>query len=329
MNSKETILIATASLDEHFYSPVRAILENRDFKVVTYLTDNVLSGQDVFSVRVDEDGELDMQYNHTSIHPDSIGSAWYRKLGNYQQRQEEKDLAKQMYVANEIRYMHEALWDLMPENIWLNSPHAIRQADMKLSQLVVAQSVGLHIPETLVTNDWSEVSATFLESEDDVAIVKTIRGVVSEGDVPKAMYTVPLDQADIRGIKESVSPFPGIYQPFLEKIKEWRVTVVGEDVFPASIYTESTAKDDWRKHQLTGSVEFKHEALPDDISQKCIEYLGRMGLRFGAFDFIETTESIVFLECNPNGQYVWLETQLGFPISEAIANELTAIASEQ
>ena len=101
----------------------------------------------------------------------------------------------------------------------------------------------------------------------------------------------------------------------------------GDDVYPAAIYTKSDAKDDWRKYQLTPSVEFKHEALPEDLEVKCVQYLTEMGLKFGAFDFIEKPDGeIVFLECNPNGQYGWLEEKLGFPISEAIANVLIKIA---
>jgi hypothetical protein len=52
-----------------------------------------------------------------------------------------------------------------------------------------------------------------------------------------------------------------------------------------------------------------------------------MGLKFGAFDLVERPDGqIVFLECNPNGQYGWLEEDLGLPISESIAAELVNIA---
>ena len=56
-------------------------------------------------------------------------------------------------------------------------------------------------------------------------------------------------------------------------------------------------------------------------------HLGRFGLRFGSFDFIEDHDGkITFLECNANGQYRWLEQGLGFPISNAITDELARIA---
>ena len=49
-----------------------------------------------------------------------------------------------------------------------------------------------------------------------------------------------------------------------------------------------------------------------------------MNLNFGCFDFIKAkNDHYYFLECNPNGQWMWLEEDLGMPISESIANYLS------
>jgi glutathione synthase/RimK-type ligase-like ATP-grasp enzyme len=107
----------------------------------------------------------------------------------------------------------------------------------------------------------------------------------------------------------------------VEKICEWRVTVVDDEVFPARIVTTDVARDDWRRHQLDpGSVKFELGDFPSSASEMCQEYLRRVGLRFGAFDFAEDANGkLVFLECNSNGQFGWLEDELGFPMSRAIA----------
>ena len=40
-----------------------------------------------------------------------------------------------------------------------------------------------------------------------------------------------------------------------------------------------------------------------------------------ALDFIRTPHgAYVFLEVNPNGQWLWLEDRLGFPISQRVAD---------
>jgi glutathione synthase/RimK-type ligase-like ATP-grasp enzyme len=51
--------------------------------------------------------------------------------------------------------------------------------------------------------------------------------------------------------------------------------------------------------------------------------MGELGMQYGAFDFIETPEGEhVFLEVNPSGEWGMLEKDLGYPISEAIADAL-------
>ena len=47
------------------------------------------------------------------------------------------------------------------------------------------------------------------------------------------------------------------------------------------------------------------------------------GLMFGAFDFIvDQNGDWIFLEINPNGQWLWLEKILGLPISKKIVDYL-------
>ena len=49
------------------------------------------------------------------------------------------------------------------------------------------------------------------------------------------------------------------------------------------------------------------------------------GLLYGAFDLIVTPEGEhVFLELNPNGQYLWIELITGASLSEAMADLLVA-----
>ncbi len=325
----ESILIVSASLDEHTYGSVKTILEKNNYDVIAYLTDEVLNDISQFNLEISKEASLIINYAGRNIHPDRIAAAWYRKLGNYNHNSSEHDLAKKLYLNAEIGSVHDSVWDLYPKNIWLNSPDSIRKSDRKFAQLLLAKELGFTIPQTILTNSWETISTQLLSSNTDQAIVKTIRGVISEQNTPKAMYTTPINHIDIDRLKSNVSPFPGLYQPYIEKFREWRVTVVDEKVFPVSIVTLEDAKDDWRKHQLSSSVEFKIDKFKDEYSVKCINYLGKLGLKYGAFDFIETPDTeLVFLECNPNGQYMWLEKLLNLPISEAIADSLIQIAKE-
>ena len=49
-----------------------------------------------------------------------------------------------------------------------------------------------------------------------------------------------------------------------------------------------------------------------------------MGLKFAAIDLALTPQGdYIFFELNPNGQWLWLEYQLKFPIAQRIAQWLT------
>jgi glutathione synthase/RimK-type ligase-like ATP-grasp enzyme len=48
-----------------------------------------------------------------------------------------------------------------------------------------------------------------------------------------------------------------------------------------------------------------------------------LDLNFGCFDFIvDENDNVFFLECNSNGQWLWIEEDTGMDISGAIAEWL-------
>jgi len=49
----------------------------------------------------------------------------------------------------------------------------------------------------------------------------------------------------------------------------------------------------------------------------------RQGTGFAAIDLVLTPDNrYVFLESNPNGEWLWIEDALGYPISDAIVRYL-------
>lgn len=327
---KKPVLIAAASFDEHAYGPVSRLLEKQGYPVIVYRTDKLLASEDRFTIDL-RNGTPAIDYNGVSILSEDLSSAWYRKIASFGLPDVDTQLAKQLYMNNEVRALHDTIWPkFYPENFWLSSPTNIARADRKLGQLLLAREIGFSVPETVVSSSWESIITMLIPKGDAQIIVKMMRGVISDGNEIKSLPTTILDQQTIDTLSVYSSPFPGLYQPYVEKAREWRVTAVGDNVFPVAIYTDESARDDWRKHQNSSAVQFKKGKLPDIIVDQCILYLQRMGLGFGAFDLIERPDGqVVFLECNPNGQYGWLEEDLGLPISESIAAELIKIAKQR
>jgi hypothetical protein len=320
----KSILIASSSIDQYNWEPVAVALNDRGYDVTVYEADKVAQGIIPLDVSVDNDAGLKVVYDGKTLDSSSVDAAWYRR-STLISMAIERDRARQIGIDGERKIIQTAIWDGIPNESWLNSPDNIRRAEQKITQLALAHELGFSIPNTVASNRWSTILDTL--QEDIVFKISYIYALYCEPDDIRTVYTTPLKN-NPDGLPIEGNPFPGLWQENILKAREWRVTIVGDDTFDAAIYTTKDAKDDWRRHTTSsGRVDFRAESFPDDQKEKCFQYLGRFGLRFGAFDFIEGSDGkMTFLECNANGQYKWLENNLGFPISEAIANELATIA---
>lgn len=317
------ILIASTSFDRPTTEPVAKKLVGLGAEVIFYDADSVFHNRNTLMID-NKEGSLHIEYDGKKLAPGFRGSAWYRRPSLVMANQ--KDKARQIMITEEVKALQNSVWSALPGNSWLNSPSLIKLQEDKLTQLSMAHQHGFNVPKTVVTNSWDSLQE--LENE-GLFVMKMPRGLLYKDDNIQAMYTQKLTKRETEELKDK-SPFPGIFQTYINKEREWRVTVVKDEVFEVAIYSEQEAKDDWRKHQATGRVKFKREQLPDDIGDKCASYLAKVGLKYGAFDFIEDHDgNVVFLEMNPNGQYMWLEEELDLPISSAIANSLYSIAKEQ
>src|SRR3989338_1809067 len=138
------------------------------------------------------------------------------------------------------------------------------------------------------------------------------------------LYTKPVTHDQIIKKTRRVVNCPVTVQKYIPKEFELRITVVGNQAFACAIYSQETERTthDWRKYDLTHTPH-KVFNLPDDINQKCLTLVDKLGLKFGCIDMIVTPEGqFVFLEINPNGQWLWIERLTNLPIGDAITDLL-------
>jgi glutathione synthase/RimK-type ligase-like ATP-grasp enzyme len=115
-----------------------------------------------------------------------------------------------------------------------------------------------------------------------------------------------------------------MFQGHIPKKFELRITVVDHEVLAAEIHSQSTQRTrlDWRHYDHSHTPHRIHQ-LPERVRRACLDMVSRLGLRFGAIDMIVTPDDrYVFLEINPNGQWLWAEQQTGLPISDAVCAAL-------
>ncbi len=203
---------------------------------------------------------------------------------------------------------------------WLNDPAAIALAEDKPRQLVLARQLGFEVPETLITNDPTALEA-FLAGPTTVG--KPLRHARLEGEEDAVIFTSRISQAVARD-PAAIAAAPLILQREIEKATDVRVTVVGDRVFAAAIHSQAQAESevDWRRGN---GIELPHLAidLPLALADRCRALVAALGLTFGAIDLVQAPDGrFWFLEINPNGQWAWIETRTGQPITAALVDEL-------
>ncbi len=204
---------------------------------------------------------------------------------------------------------------------------ADRYASSKMLQLSIASQLGMKIPDTCFAN-YKDAFSGLCGKHDDISLKPIDSDSIYTGGEneyifysQKAKSSAVMAQPD-----EAFMQTACFLQNYIEKQYELRITVCCDDVVACKIdsqrQTDETGKVDWRQgyeHDL------KHEIvdIPEEIKRFCLAFLDRMGLNFGCFDFIVTPDGeYVFLECNPNGQWLWIELLTGFDISKIIAKNL-------
>ena len=202
----------------------------------------------------------------------------------------------------------------------------LRQMDIA-GRIIKEKKLGVRIPTTLVTNDKMEMMK--LTKIYNHIVVKPIGSDSIELDdkmeMPFVSRKIPSERFDTISEKD-INSCPTFMQNYIDKKYELRITVVGSEFFCCKIDSqklpEGSGKEDWREGYDHGLPQ-SWISTPDELVEFCSHYLDSINSSFGCFDFINDTHGVYyFLECNPNGQWMWMEEDIGIPISEEIANYL-------
>ncbi len=258
----------------------------------------------------------------------SIDAVWYRKPDPLDLSHFDLDRASLDYVEAEFNEVIQGLYALLNRAFWINNPLTSKLAHRKPLQLKVAHNLGFSTPHSVITNNLEQV-LKFAESVNWDMAVKSLGAVCvnsQQDDVQLhyGIFTRRIGKEELLALQDKISYMPTLFQQYVEKEYELRVTCVGEKIFACRIYSQD-------KEQTSEDMRFdvsnlRHEMCEcPEITDKLIGYLQAFGLNFGCFDIaFSKTGEYVFFECNPNGQWLWIEELTGAPISKAVADILMA-----
>jgi glutathione synthase/RimK-type ligase-like ATP-grasp enzyme len=315
-----SILIITNDHDEHADAVIRE-LNARDVSVFRFHPEEFPHAcslsLDIREGRVQ--GEIRSGSHAVAL--DDVCAAWYRRARNLFEGRRLSLTSEKLdnYVRAQTTATLAALCECL-DTLWVGHPHQLRRAEVKALQLVKASEAGLKTPHTLISNAEAQVRMFVDALGNEQCAIKPL---VALGVTDANGYRLPLTTTLPAGHPlDSVAAAPTIFQPYVEKAFELRCVVIGERIFAAKINSQATAatRVDWR----AGEAEHEVFALPEQVEASIRRLMASFGLNFASLDMIVTPEGeFVFLELNPNGQWLWLELELGLPLVSSMADLLT------
>ncbi len=198
---------------------------------------------------------------------------------------------------------------------WVNHPFAQNAASKPL-QLHWAQKVGLPIPDTLITND-PQCAREFVRRHNGGVVHKAL--TAPDGQL---IDTRAWDESRNDVYLDACLPMaPGIFQRHVQGRGDVRSAVIGEEIF--SVFIDSRSSRSPVDSRLDLDAEYTVHELPEMTTRTLRELMAGLGLVFGVVDLkLDADGQHVFLEVNPQGQFLFMEILTKLPISAAMATLL-------
>lgn len=259
-------------------------------------------------------GELDTATRHIGLA--GVRSVYWRRPTPYGDARAADTPARQFGVE-QSRAGYTGMLTALPEALHVNHPSRNRAAEPKPGQLATAARLGFSVPTTLFTND--PESARRFAADHGPVVYKPVHGVHVAGEDGQNR-TIWVRAAEADELDESIALCPHLFQARVAKVADIRLAAVGDRLFATRIDTDGDHLD-WRQDQRL--VTCSPAAVPDAVAGAVRAYLRAYGLIFGAFDFALGPDGRWwFLECNPNGQWAFVDEPTTRAIAQALADTL-------
>ncbi|MFD9500184.1 RimK family alpha-L-glutamate ligase [Streptomyces sp. NPDC060035] len=246
-----------------------------------------------------------------TVSPEEAAVLWWRRAKADQQMTASEPAAAQevRLVNNDCRGALAGTLAAAFQGEWISPPDATDRASDKVYQLAVARDSGIRVPRTLVSQSREDVVA--FTQQVGRTIVKPVVGAPGP-----SLYTRWIENPE--SIPESsFEVCPATYQEYIEGRRHIRLNCFGDQMFAALIETDEL---DWRPDL---NVPISRWPVPEDIARRVRTVLHRLGLRMGVVDLKLTPEGEpVWLEVNPQGQFMFLEPLTDEPLTQHFADFL-------
>ena len=279
---------------------------------------NQIGNENVFRFNYDlfKDYQLEFRPNYWeiknpaghSIDSNSVTSAFWWKAFNFYLVDEDK------FVIEEVKYIFREIYHWCRlRGIAKGNPHDFHNHMGKINILSTASKY-FKIPDTLVTLQLAGMSQ--LNNKSIVAKSLT-SGLITTN---KALFTTKVNT-------DLLSPnYPWYLQELIDSDADVTIFICGDRLFSYSRNRGDLKGLDWRSEQNFDTtkkewLEFPLEAT-DIFAIK--NFCNEINVDWGRMDFMTSTNGLVFLEFNANGQWVFLDYSNEVGLIAAVIDYLCA-----
>lgn len=286
---------------------VTAEMKNRNLKYLRINRDR-FSKYDVYY----KSGFLSIKMNGItySITPSSLKSVFFR-APVFIRSNKSYSLDEQLYRSQWSSFIRNL--SVFTDAKWLNHPMYTYQAENKMYQLEIAKSIGLKVPQTIVTNTTSDIN------DECMYVVKALDTPLfhdNDNGIDTFTYSTVVNGASLK--KSSLSEVPVIIQEYLNEKTDVRATIIGDKVYSVQILQDNHGiSGDWRKTPKS-QLQYLPISLPKEIKNKLLLLMKKLNISFGGVDLIISDGDYYFIEVNPTGEWGWIEANTEYKIHNTI-----------
>jgi glutathione synthase/RimK-type ligase-like ATP-grasp enzyme len=312
------VAILSERIDQHASAVQWALTRNG---IPSFVVPDVNAFAKRVSIHANEDGLAWRTYG-ADAHAMALRSVWFRRPKPPEPGhclEEDKQ-----FLSQQLKLFQKNVFDLdshLIDALWINRPTSALLTESKLLQLREAQAVGLAFPEMVVTN----------RAEDVAQLIKRWGRVVYKSFYPHTWHSASQNTYHSVGVvlldehselsEASIAMCPGIFQRYIDKKLDIRVTVVGDRMFAVEILKQNGgAFLDWRTSVSDDESVMKPCRLDQALEQKIRALMSRLGIVFGCIDLVvDRDNNVFFLEVNQAGQFLFVEDKVReVPLLQAV-----------
>lgn len=284
---------------------------------------------DITNAILRDDTEIGISFKERFFSVDALKSIWYRRGDFAYPKTVDLDIANEIEakILNHLEKEWQALLDYFFSYLRKKRYLGIYLKDepSKLFMLHCAKSVGLLIPDTIVTTSKKEVLA-FAKKFKSGLITKGIQNTPSITFKNRSIdsYTELLDGSVMNSLQDSF--FPTLFQEAIQKEVDIRVFALDGNFYSMAIFSQESAqtKTDFRRYDQQNPNRTVPYILPSSIKKKLSFLMKKLKLNTCSFDIVLSADGKhYFLEINPAGQFMMVSKPCNYYLEKKIARVLS------